>query len=83
MGTDRNQVEQDVYNTAFWSDGYFQVKDGRLSVVAPSGTTQFTTLVKALEEKGVHFPVLVRFEHILKDRVARLCAAFQKAKVKE
>lgn len=75
--------ESDIYNTPFWSDGYFCVNGGNLQVKANSGEVSFESLVKKLSEAGVQLPVLVRFEHILKDRVARLCSAFQAAKEKE
>jgi len=80
---DSKMVGDNIYNTSFWGDGYFKVTDGNLSVVAEQGTLKLTTLVEKLKEEGVALPALVRFDHILRDRVSRLCNAFQKAREKE
>lgn len=79
----RNVENLDVYNTAFWGDGYFEVHDGELVVNGPNGNARMTALVDEISAADVSFPVLVRFEHILRDRVRRLCDGFRKAREAE
>jgi len=76
-------MQDDIYNTEYWGDGYFTVEHGDLQVVSSKGSLSFNTLVQSLAAAHVSLPVLVRFEHILRDRVESLCRAFQKAKDKE
>lgn len=80
---DANQQTHDIYNTPFWSDGYFNVKQGDLQVQSAAGQVSFQHLVAQLSKAQIQLPALVRFEHILKDRVAQLCTAFKKAQDQE
>ncbi|MES2664311.1 MAG: biosynthetic arginine decarboxylase [Pseudomonadota bacterium] len=76
----------DAYNIQFWGDGYFQISsNGELCVVGEathSDEKRFTgrmpLLAQKLEEQGLRWPVLVRFHHILRDRVHSLSNAFNK-----
>ena len=74
---------REVYNIDRWGDGYFTVTEqGRVAVrhtrdVALAVDLHQLTL--AIQEAGHALPVLVRFSHILHDRVNRLCDAFQQA----
>ncbi len=75
---------REVYNIDRWGDGYFTIaEDGRLRVRrrqddAHEGVA-LDTLADDLIERGFPLPVLVRFNHILHDRVDRLCEAFHQA----
>jgi arginine decarboxylase len=76
---------REVYNVDHWSDGYFDINDkGELCAKLGEAKTQvvFPELVNALKRAGLTLPVLVRFSDILKDRVKRLCDAFDKARAK-
>ncbi|HRE32372.1 MAG TPA: biosynthetic arginine decarboxylase, partial [Candidatus Berkiella sp.] len=76
---------RDVYNVDHWSDGYFDInQQGELIAKLSDGQNEvaFPSLVQSLKRAGLTLPVLVRFSDILKDRVQRLCQAFDKARTK-
>jgi arginine decarboxylase len=73
-----------VYNTARWGDGYFEIDDaGRVRARAPRRPghpgVDLAALAEDLRLRGYGLPVLVRFSHILHDRVDTLCDAFAAA----
>lgn len=70
-----------LYNLPAWSQGYFGITPrGELAVVAPDGTPiALTTIVEQARESGLKTPVLLRFEHILRDRAQALTQAFDHA----
>ena len=75
---------REVYNTARWGDGYFEIDDaGRVRARSPRQPghpgVELSALAEALRTQGYNLPVLVRFNHILHDRVDTLCNAFASA----
>ncbi len=80
-----------LYRIENWSEGYFDVNEqGRLVCCAtplaadtgiekPRAEIDLYALTHQLRGAGLHLPVLVRFGHILKDRVHRLYEAFNEA----
>ena len=81
---------EDIYNTAYWGEGYFCVNDaGDLMVCClnESGEMEsglsFRSMLSQVQAAGLRWPVLIRFTHILRDRVRRLCRAFHKAMQQE
>jgi len=75
---------REVYNIARWSGGYFDIDaDGRLVVQSPHHDPHpgivLAPLAADLQDRGYGLPVLVRFSHILHDRVDTLCEAFARA----
>jgi arginine decarboxylase len=72
-----------IYAIENWGDGYFSINSGGHVCVKPSSEKDIELdlyeIAQSLNEKNLSLPVLVRFTDILKDRVTRLCAAFQKA----
>ena len=71
-----------LYNTAVWSAGHFDIAaDGELCVQAREGANlSLRELVDGLRRHGLRLPVLVRFNHILRERVDALCGAFARAR---
>ncbi|WP_455384912.1 biosynthetic arginine decarboxylase [Acidihalobacter prosperus] len=71
-----------LYNTAVWSAGHFDIgTDGELCVQAREGANlSLRELVDGLRRHGLRLPVLVRFNHILRERVDALCGAFARAR---
>jgi arginine decarboxylase len=72
-----------TYAINFWGDSYFSINaQGNVSV-KPSADKitelDLYEIAQSLREKNLSLPVLVRFTDILKDRVKRLNAAFEKA----
>jgi len=72
-----------LYAIDNWGQGYFSINaDGHVSVKPSSDKDVILDLyeiAQSLNDKKLSLPVLVRFTDILKDRVTRLSAAFQKA----
>jgi len=68
------------YNVDRWSEGYFGIADdGRVTVRHQAGDIRLTRIVEAARSQGLQLPLLVRFPHILHDRVARIVEAFEHA----
>ncbi len=79
-----NSNAKALYNIQHWSGGYFDINsDGNL-IVKP-GQTQtgpsidLRQLVHEINASGLSLPCLVRFPHILRDRVETLRSAFNAA----
>ncbi len=72
-----------TWSVAHWGEGYFDVgDDGTLRVRprrADGPEIALPALVAAAQAQGLRLPLLVRFSDILRDRLARLQAAFAKA----
>ncbi len=69
-----------LYNIAHWSAGYFAVApDGDLCVCAGDRRISLREILDSPQARALHRPALLRFPHILRDRVARLQGAFDAA----
>ncbi len=70
-----------LYNLPAWSAGYFDIDAaGRLVVRGAEGDVALDAILGRLEAEGLAAPVLLRFPHILCDRVQRMVAAFAQAR---
>ncbi|MGM0476954.1 MAG: biosynthetic arginine decarboxylase [Pseudomonadota bacterium] len=73
-----------TWNLPRWSGGYFDIKGDHL-VARPRGpdgpAVDLRALADEVRAEGLSLPVLVRFSDILRDRVRRLTAAFDEARV--
>ena len=69
----------ELYNINRWSEGYFTVNDNGDTVVNANQNTSLKDIVLAAKTKGLQLPLLVRFPHILHDRVAQITGAFKSA----
>ncbi|MGM0564744.1 MAG: biosynthetic arginine decarboxylase [Pseudomonadota bacterium] len=67
-----------IYRIDQWSEGYFSINENGSLTHAASGRP-LAEVAKHLEERGLELPVLVRFNDILRDRLARLNGAFVSA----
>ena len=80
-------IEQSAqtYAVNFWGDGYFSInKQGHVTVKPDSekeAEVDLLEIAESLHDQQLSLPVLVRFTDILKDRVRRLNAAFEKARM--
>jgi len=73
-----------TYNVSHWGQGYIDINNKGHVVVTPDpnkpdAVVDLHELSKALVEAGLSLPVLVRFNDILRDRVASLYQAFDTA----
>jgi len=67
-----------------WGEGYVDVNSQGHLLVRPyrqakKGEIDLHKLVEEIETRQIALPVLIRFQDILKDRVNRLCDAFEQA----
>lgn len=72
---------QDLYGIERWGEDYFSVNDlGRVEV-RPKRTNggDLFELTKSLVTQGIEAPILIRFNGIIQDRMARLSQAFKSA----
>lgn len=78
------QRSRDLYNIAYWSDGFFDINDAGRVVAYPNGQREHACvdliqLAETMHEAGFTLPILVRFTDILKQRLTRLHDAFDRA----
>ena len=70
----------DLYRIESWSDGFFDVNDLGHMAVRPFGDDSLSIdimdVIAELRTRGVRFPVLLRFQDVLRARVQRLNLAF-------
>lgn len=69
-----------TYAVRRWGEGYFGINAQGHATVCPrreqGAELDLYELARDLEAKGLHLPVLVRFNDVLQHRVQALCAAF-------
>ena len=73
-----------LYNIQHWSGGYFDINNAGNLVVHPgrsqnSPSIDLYKLVNDIKQTGLSLPCLVRFPHIIHDRIAHLRNAFADA----
>ena len=72
----------ELYNIRTWGNGYFSINAaGNVTADVPGGhpSIDLKALVDEVRERGIGLPLLIRFPHILKQRVTELNEAFQNA----
>ena len=68
------------YRIPIWGMGFFDINEaGRVSTKAGDRELDLYALSKDLKKRGMEFPVLLRFPHILQHMLDRLYRAFKKA----
>lgn len=71
-----------LYGIEGWGEGYFGINSEGHIIVRPERNGQQADLhevVRALVQRGIQVPILLRFNGILRDRVRRLKDAFDRA----
>ncbi len=73
----------ELYRVESWGDGFFHVNDRGHAAVRPledpSVSIDIVDVVADICRRGLHLPVLIRFQDVLQARVRRLARAFQGA----
>jgi arginine decarboxylase len=81
--TDRNiEKNSELYWINRWGDDYFDVNDKGNIIVRPEKSEHkidLHELVLSLVARGICAPLLLRFDGIIRDRIHKLCRAFQNA----
>lgn len=74
---------EDLYRIEGWGDPYFSINAAGHVTVSPKGnrggSLDLFELVKALKQRNLGLPLLIRFSDILEDRIERINSAFAKA----
>ena len=72
-----------TYNITRWGDGYFGVNDAGHMTVRPiqdqGPALDLTKVVEEARGRGLQFPLLLRFQDLLRHRVQVLNEAFQRS----
>ena len=72
-----------LYRIEGWGEPYFSINAAGHVTVSPKGdrggSLDLFELVKALQQRNLGLPMLIRFSDILADRIERLTACFAKA----
>jgi arginine decarboxylase len=75
------QAARTLYNIDRWGAGYFDVDDEGHVVARPQretgATVDVTDVIEEAKGRGLKFPLLIRFQDILRDRVGQLIGAFK------
>jgi len=74
---------RDLYGIARWGLRYFDINDKGDVTVAPlkekGGSVAIVNVIEDGLEQGLHFPMLIRFQDLLRNRVERINDAFTQA----
>lgn len=77
------QAARDLYNIRRWGAGYFDINQAGHVVAKPlqehGACVDLTDLVEEARGRGLKFPLLVRFQDILRHRVEAINLAFRSA----
>lgn len=78
------EQSKQLYAIQQWGNGYFSVNDRGHVCVKPSldcaTEIDLYEIALGLQQKGLHFPILMRFTDILPDRIRSLQQAFDQAR---
>lgn len=77
------QAARNLYNIHRWGANYFDVNDAGRVVARPlqtaGATVDLTDVIEEAKARGLRFPVLIRFQDILRHRVESINMAFRNA----
>jgi arginine decarboxylase len=75
------QAARDLYNIRRWGANYFDINEAGKVVARPQQdagcAVDITDVIEEAKGRGLKFPVLIRFQDILRDRVEALNQAFR------
>ena len=74
---------REMYGIDRWGLRYFDINDDGDVVVAPvkekGPGIRILDVIREARDQGLHFPMLIRFQDLLRDRVERINTAFNAA----
>src|SRR5258705_12290360 len=77
------QAARNLYNIQRWGAKYFDINDAGHVVAKPlqdaGATVDITDVIEEAKSRGLKFPMLIRFQDILRHRVEAINKAFQKS----
>lgn len=69
----------ELYALPYWSGDYFTIDAQGKLCLASEQNVPLLEIIQALQQRGHSLPMILRFPHILRDRLQRLNAAFGQA----
>jgi arginine decarboxylase len=69
----------ELYNINRWSEGYFSINEAGDTILNNGTGITLKSIAIEARDKGLKLPLLVRFPHILHDRVSQITNAFASA----
>src|SRR5438552_18436036 len=77
------QAARDLYNINRWGAKYFDINEAGRVVAKPlqdaGAAVDLTDVIEEAKARGLKFPVLIRFQDILRHRVEAINMAFRNA----
>jgi arginine decarboxylase len=77
------QQARNLYNIQRWGAGYFDINEGGKVVAKPQrevgASVDLTDVIEEAKARGLKFPLLIRFQDILRHRVESINQAFRSA----
>ena len=77
------QQARGLYSIQRWGAGYFDINEGGRVIAKPlleaGATVDLTDVIEEAKARGLKFPVLIRFQDILRHRVESVNVAFRSA----
>jgi arginine decarboxylase len=77
------QQARNLYNIQSWGAGYFDINESGRVIAKPlrdaGATVDLTDVIEEAKARGLKFPVLIRFQDILRHRVESINLAFRSA----
>jgi arginine decarboxylase len=77
------QQARNLYNIQRWGAGYFDINEAGRVIAKPlqenGASVEITDVVEEAKARGLKFPVLIRFQDILRNRVESINTAFRNA----
>ena len=77
------QQARNLYNIQRWGAGYFDISEAGRVTAKPlqenGASVEITDVVEEAKARGLKFPVLIRFQDILRNRVESINTAFRNA----
>ena len=72
---------RELYHIQRWGGGYFDINERGNVIARPrleqGGSVELETVIEEAVSRGLHTPLLIRFQDILRDRVEAINRAFQ------
>ncbi len=82
MNLTTEELKKSPYNIKGWSENYFDVNDQGHVVAQPDkigSQCDLYSLTQSLIQRGIEPPILIRFQGIIRDRIASIYQAFEEA----
>lgn len=75
------EMSDELYRVSMWGGGFFRIDDDGTLAVLPTGTDnggviKISSVIKEAIEQNISFPIVIRFQDVLRSQVRRLIHTF-------